>query len=262
MEKIKIGFSQNWQEEYIVGILKEKNNEQYFEGNKIADEASLMSALQQGECDVIFINMSKSAIQLPDNLVITAVSERFSPQYELFIKKEKQVETRLLDLAADARIFVEDNYLPYLLKEISSDFVFSNEKETSDAYIFPLFYAEKNNISSESDFRVSLNPREFPPMAAQGVFAYVCNKNDMETRRFLKNLHHSDVAELTNIERGFVQLNEGKICAAYCEKDKMDNFHLWVAVVQEDGTAVRARASTSTKVGLAEAAMKQVLENM
>ena len=94
MEKIKIGFSQNWQEEYIVGILKEKNNEQYFEGNKIADEASLMSALQQGECDVIFINMSKSAIQLPDNLVITAVSERFSPQYELFIKKEKQVDRK------------------------------------------------------------------------------------------------------------------------------------------------------------------------
>ena len=62
--------------------------------------------------------------------------------------------------------------------------------------------------------------------------------------------------------RSFVKLNEGKICAAYCERDKMDNFHLWVAVVQEDGTAVRARASTSTKVGLAEAAMKQVLENI
>ena len=262
MEKIKIGFTQNWQEAYIVGILKEQNKEQYFLGNKIANEVCLMSALQQGECDAIFINMSKLAIQLSGNLVITAVSERFLPQYELFIKKEKQVEMRLLDLAADACIFVEDNCLPYLLKEISSDFVFSDEKETSDAFVFPLFYVEKNNISSENEVRIALNPREFPPMAAQGVFAYVCNKNDTETRRFLKNLHHSEVAELTNIERSFVKLNEGKICAAYCERDKMDNFHLWVAVVQEDGTAVRARASTSTKVGLAEAAIKQVLENI
>jgi porphobilinogen deaminase len=261
MEKIKIALTQNWQKEYLSKELKAKNNDLDFIAQSTDDEKKSWSLLEQGECDAIFVNMAKIPTQLPDNLVITAVSERFSPQYELLIKKEKQVENRLLDLAADASIFLESECVPFLLKEISSDFVFSNEKTTSDAVILPAYEIEKNDFPNEKWIRITLNPREFVPKAAQGFFAYVCNKNDVETRRFLKNLHHLDSSELTNIERSFVKLNEGKICAAYCEKDKMDNFHLWVVVIQEDKSITSARASTSTKIGLAEAAMKQILEN-
>ena len=262
MDKIKIAFTQNWQKEYVSEALKEKNSGLDFLAQTADDEKQAWLLLEQGECDAIFVNMAKIPMLIPDNLIITAVSKRFSPQYELLIKKEKQSENRSLDLAADATIFVTDECLPFLLKEISSNFVFSNEKTTSDALILPAYEVEKNNIPTKDWASTTLNPREFMPAAAQGVFAYVCNKNDVETRRFLKNLHHSDSSELTNIERSFVKLNEGKICAAYCEKDKMDNFHLWVAVVQENGTVTSARASTSTKVGLAEAAMKRILEHM
>jgi porphobilinogen deaminase len=261
MEKIKIALTQIWQKKYILEERGAKENAFDFTVEMADDEKQSWSLLEQGECDAIFVNMAKLPTQLPDNLVVTAVSKRFSPQYELLVKKEKQAENRLLDLAADARIFVEDECIPFLLKEISSDFVFLSEKTTSDAMILPAYEIEQNGIVDENWIQITLNPREFMPPAAQGVFAYVCNKNDVETRRFLKNLHHAESSELTNIERSFIKLNEGKICAAYCEKDKMDNFHLWVAVVKEDGTPTRARASTSTKVGLAEAAMKQILEN-
>jgi porphobilinogen deaminase len=261
MEKIKIALTQIWQKEYVLEELSTKENAFDFTVEMTNDEKKSWSLLEQGECDAIFVNMAKLPAQLPDNLIVTAVSKRFSPQYELLVKEEKQVENRLLNLASDARIFVEDACVPFLLKEISSDFVFSSEKTTCDAMILPAYEMEQNGIVDENWVRITLNPREFMPTAAQGVFAYVCNKNDTETRRFLKNLHHTESSELTNIERSFLKLNEGKICAAYCEKDKMDNFHLWVAVVQADGTPTRARASTSTKVGLAEAAMKQILEN-
>ncbi len=245
MSKIKIGFASQKQREYVAKSCDSEGIEVEFVAQQGGFEA-LSEALLQGGFDVFVYNMAKLPAILPENVVVTAVSERFEAGYALCVKTDF-VEGQLLGISSEAKIHVSENqYLPHLLQEFSASYRYSTIEE-SEVSVCPIF--EMENTFLEKNIK-KLNPREFPPMAAQGVWAYLCHKNDTPTRKILKALHHPEVSELTNIERTYLKSIAPKIGGAYCEKDKMDNYHLWTSIVNEDGELQRKRASSSTKFGL------------
>jgi porphobilinogen deaminase len=245
MSTIKIGFVSEKQREYVANVCASEHIEVEFVAQQDNFEA-LTEALLQGDFDVFIYNMAKAPTALPENVVITAVSERFEAGYALCVKTDFE-EGQLLGISSEAKIQVSENqYLPHLLKEFSASYIYSKTEE-SEVLVCPIFEMEDTFL--EKNIK-KLNPREFPPMPAQGVWAYLCHKNDLPTRKILKQLHHPEVSELTNIERAYLKSIAPKIGGAYCEKDKMDNYHLWTSIVHEDGELERKRASSSTKFGL------------
>jgi porphobilinogen deaminase len=254
---IKIDVSQLWEKEYVGSFAQQKTLDVNVFLNKDASFDDLLAKLQQGECDAFVFDFSKTPLQLPNEVSITAVSERFSPQYELLIPEKFYAEENFLPIKKNAVLAVSDYFLKNIFKDISTDYVFSSAIDENVA-VLPAFYSEKKMIQKDFFKSFPLNVREFSPKAAQGVLAYITLKNDFDTRRALKKIHHSEVSACTNVERLFATMIGHDEVGAYCEKDKMDNYH-FCAVVPYEGGFTPLKVSSSTTFGLAASAYQQFL---
>ncbi len=103
---------------------------------------------------------------------------------------------------------------------------------------------------------VTLNKMEFVPAPAQGVLAYQTRTEDIPVRKILQEIHHSEVAACTNVERKILQMMEGGCqmpLGVYCEIDQMGNYHVHAALSPNiDQPLKRVKVSSSTSFGLAE----------
>jgi hydroxymethylbilane synthase len=95
------------------------------------------------------------------------------------------------------------------------------------------------------------SPREFVPEAGQGVACLVVAADDISTRRLLKKVHNPSVSLVTNVERTLKKMFNDTNIAAYCERDKMGNYHFSAAAIV-NGMLRKIRLSQSTTIGLAE----------
>jgi len=108
-----------------------------------------------------------------------------------------------------------------------------------------------------SEFEVfKFNPKEFIPAPAQGVVAYQVRQNDVDMRRLIKHIHHSDVSACSNVERKVLQLLDGGChtpLGVYCEKDERGNFHAYSSYAKNENNPLEfQRLSYSTNHKLAE----------
>jgi hydroxymethylbilane synthase len=253
MAQLTIAICSEWQRNYVVKSCQEKNIDVQITLIE-SDFIKISEQLLKGNFDVLVQELSEIPIELPENVAITALSERFEGHYVIFSKNGFD-ENLLLGLASDAVFSVKEiNYLPALLQEFSANYTFEKSKK-GDVQIFPHYEILENTDASIIKI---LNPKEFPPLAGQGVLAFLCNKEDTTTRKIVRNLHHKEVSNLTNTERTFQKIIAPNPCGVFCEQDKMENYHLWAAVVNADGTTERVRASSSTIFGLAETAVQQI----
>ncbi|MEM6725677.1 MAG: hydroxymethylbilane synthase, partial [Bacteroidota bacterium] len=94
------------------------------------------------------------------------------------------------------------------------------------------------------------------PAPAQGVLAFQCLGSDLEMRRILQQLHHSDVAKCTNVERKVLKLLEGGCqmpLGVFCEFDPEKKYTAFVAKAESwDGQVQFQRFSSATYVDFAE----------
>ncbi|MBK9336756.1 MAG: hypothetical protein IPM98_09240 [Lewinellaceae bacterium] len=105
-----------------------------------------------------------------------------------------------------------------------------------------------------------LNPREFVPRPAQGVLAWQTHRDDLSTRRILKQLHHPNVSACTNVERRVLHLLGGDahlLLGVLVECDAGGVFHAFAACARE-GRLRRTRLSQSTRIELAEQVVKSL----
>ena len=86
--------------------------------------------------------------------------------------------------------------------------------------------------------------------------AYQVRQTDKNLRRQLQNIHHSAVADCTNVERKVLRLLEGGCqmpLGVYCEKDPIGNYHVWAALADSWSSPLkRVRLSSSTHFELAD----------
>ena len=125
-----------------------------------------------------------------------------------------------------------------------------------DAILLAAAGLERLELDVSDLEKIELNPREFVPAPAQGVLAWQCCTDDLATRRVLKQLHQSDVAACTNVERKALQLFEGGChmpLGVYCMQDTQGNYHVWGAKAATwESPLTKIRLSSATKLGLAE----------
>ncbi|MCC6724448.1 MAG: hydroxymethylbilane synthase [Saprospiraceae bacterium] len=226
-------------------------------------------ALRFGEVDFVVYPMDKTPVPIPDGLTIAGTSQRWHPSDCILLNKSNMADNQLFKLKNEARIGVSTqnqmaqilDYRPDLQCVTIDDKVSTGiellQNGELDAAILPK--AELVHVRSLSDDfeTIHLNVREFVPAPGQGAMAYICCKDDLETRRLIQqNLHQTDVSAVTNVERKVLKLLGGDPqlpLGVYCEQDANGYYHVWAALADAGTFPVRrVRLSQSTHLGLAE----------
>ena len=231
-------------------------------------------ALLRGDVDMAVHSMKDLPTNSPEGLVITAVSYREDPADFLLIKKELVEPEKTLKLKEGAIVGTSSarrkaqmlDFRPDIeLRDIRGNVPTRINKLREgqfDAIVLAGAGVKRLELDLSDLEVITFNPREFVPAPAQGVLAYQTCANDKTTRRILKHIHHSEVSAATNVERKVLNLLDGGCqlpLGAYCERDQIGNYHLWVARAESWNAPVkRVRLSSSTSAGLAEQALKQL----
>lgn len=231
-------------------------------------------ALLRGDVDLAVHSMKDLPTTAPEGLVTTAVSYRADPADWLFIRKDSVDEKQMMKLPANAVVGTSSArrkaQMLHFRKDIEIQDIRGNvptrlnklREGQFDAILLAAAGVSRLELDL-SDFEViKLNPKEFIPAPAQGVLAFQTNVGDLETRRILKNIHDSEVAQRTNIERRVLQLFDGGCqlpLGVYCEKDAANNFHVWAAKANSwNGELKKVQMSSSTTHQLAERVVEQL----
>ncbi len=233
-------------------------------------------ALLQGDVDLAVHSMKDMPTTAPEGLIITAVSYRENPADWLLIRKES-LGDKILKLKENAVVGTSSarrkaqilHFRPDLeLKDIRGNVPTRINKLRAgqfDGILLAAAGITRLGLDLSDLEVIPLNPKEFVPAPAQGVMAFQTVASDLKTRRILKQLHQSDTAAVTNVERKALQLLDGGCqmpLGVYCEKDAVGNYHVFAAKAETwDAPVKKVRVSSSTSAGLAEEVVRQLRES-
>lgn len=219
----------------------------------------LEDALLAGDIDMAVHSMKDMPTQSTPRLCLTAVSHREDPADTLIIRPERVDVTQDLRLVSRAVVGSSSARRKSQMKMLRPDVEMKDirgnvptriEKLRSGAFdAIILAQAGLNRLELElPDLQVvRLHPREFVPAPAQGVLAYQTRIDDLTTRRLLKDIHHDDIAQLTNVERKVLQMMDGGChlpLGVHCRKDDMGYYHV-EAYYAPDGRSLGKKISIS-----------------
>jgi hydroxymethylbilane synthase len=268
LKKIKIGTQGDapaiWQANYTKFSLEEKGVDAELASFQTPGEVK--AALLRGDVDMAVDALSDLPTTQPDGLVVAGVSFREDPAdcllirhgeaaAQLFSLKNGAVvhastarrKAQLLGYRPDVQFLDSADEVPTLLDRLrSGDF---------DGLILANAYLARLTLELDGVEKINLNVREFVPAPAQGVLAYRCCSDDLETRRLIQqHLHEPNTSAVTNVERKVLkQIGDEKPLGVYCERDSSGNYHVWAALADALNKPVRRiRLSQSTNFGLAE----------
>lgn len=262
---LKIGIPDNalarWQAEFTQTELQRIGVE-----SEIAILEDVDAALLRGTVQLSVGAMDKLPVVQPEGLVITAVSSRGNPADLLVIRPEAVDKTQIFRLKKGATVNTSSVRRKTQLLDIRPDVnVHPTHGElqqlrtgTTDAIFLEAATVQALSLDLDGLEVLELHPREFVPAPAQGVLAWLTHRDDLPTRRLLKQIHHTEVSAMTNVERKVVQLLDGETAlGVYVERDATGNYHAFVAA-ELNGALQRARLSQSTNAGLAEKLVAQL----
>jgi porphobilinogen deaminase len=209
-----------------------------------------IEVLSQDKTDIVAMPLHECLFQYPAGIIITALSKRETASHLLAVRKSSYQEGTLLGVPENGKIAVGHSLLAKLLSSffptinisIRKGILEEWENTEFDALLLPEFYVPF--LNTENFDLHALHPSEFTPAGGQGVLAWLCNEDDLTTRRILKNIHHSETAKLTNTERR-LQKAWGN-AFAYCEKDTFQYYHLYTLKMDENEDLFKEKQSSSS----------------
>jgi hydroxymethylbilane synthase len=232
--------------------------------------------LLNGDIDMAVHSMKDLPTASPEGLVVTAVSYRENPADSLIIDKGSYVKGKIMNLPEGAIVGTSSARRKAQLLSFRPDLNVKDIRGNVDTRLRKLKEQDFDAIvlaaagfsrleMDMSDFQVvTFNPKEFIPAPAQGVLAFQSRLEDLGTRRVLKNIHRSDVASCTNVERKALNLIEGGChtpVGIYCERDSNGYYHVWAAIADTWNAPVRrVQISSSTTYHLAEQIVEKLNE--
>lgn len=265
----------------LVVIRTKGDNIQHLSFDKIEGKGfftkEIEDALLKGEVDMAVHSMKDLPTEQPDGLVLAGVSERENPADWIVIRKDRSEKGRLFKLPEGAKVGtssarrkaqlihfrndvqpldIRGNVPTRLDKLRNGDF---------DAIILAAAGLTRLQVSLEDFDVIALDPREFIPAPAQGVLAWQCRADDLNTRRILQKIHCVEVANCTNVERKALQLIGGGCHApvgVWCMQDRYGYYHAWAAWAKTwDAPLRHARLSQATYFRMAEKLVEMLAES-
>jgi porphobilinogen deaminase len=226
-----------------------------------------LQAVVEGKVAAFSCTLDTISTNLPTGLVITALSARLDAntcfvtlnEGGLVFDKAKKVKVLVLSDINRAQMQYLEPDFEVTVTDLSPNE--SIEAVRSGAYDAVVLSQTQLNLSAlKSDkWQIQMfSVREFIPSAGQSVACFVVAEDDLPTRRLLKEIHHPSVSAVTNIERTVQKMLKDHAVSAYCERDRMGNYHLGAAALVA-GILHKTRLSQSTTFGMAEKVCEQLL---
>lgn len=231
-------------------------------------------ALLRGEIDLAVHSMKDLPTNAPEGLVISAVSYRDDPADILLINKKIADSGKLLHLPENAKIGTSSSRRKGQLLDLRADLQLLDIRGNVptriqklaqgdfDAIILASAGVNRLNIDVSSFKIIRFDPSEIVPAPAQGVLAWQTMADDIQTRKILMGLHHSEVADVTNVERKVLNLMNGGCqmpLGVYCYKDALGNYHIHAAYSPSyDLPILRVSLSSATHYQLAEKVVEKL----
>lgn len=263
-------------------IIKTKGDEiQHLSFDKIEGKGfftkEIEDALLANEADIAVHSLKDLPTTSPEGLVIAGLSSRANPADLLISNKQIADPKRPLKLRLGARVGTSSvrrkSQLLHFDDQLKIVDIRGNvptridklRNGVVDAIVIAAAGVERLEINL-SEFDVfQFHPEEFIPAPAQGIIAYQCGENAKEIRRIVKNIHYTEVAQCSNIERSILNKLDGGCqlpLGVYCFKDKSGNYHCSAALYREKLKKIKlVRKSQSSAIGLAEAILNELLED-
>ncbi len=233
------------------------------------DNSELMRALMSAEVNICPTSLKDLPTTMPEGTTIAALSARDDVRQCLVLPRAIAEKTDLstlkglkIGVCTDVHVAQMQFLFPQVIAEVHNlmplEGIDAIRNGRFDGGVMTTVTAKVLEMREEEWFMHPFNPREFVPEAGQGVACLVVATEDLATRRLLKTVHHQAVALVTNVERTLKKMFNDAHIAAYCERDKMGNYHLSAAAVV-NGQLRKIRLSQSTSIGLAENAKVALL---
>jgi porphobilinogen deaminase len=230
----------------------------------------IWNEIRSAKVSVMASPLSLLPTTLPKGIVITALGERLNSSNSLIISTNNMDETQFLSLKAGTLVgFQNDiNFLQFSNFEANCSMqqmdmtpfqaIEMLEKGDFGACVLPTECLQYLDLDENKFKIIPFSPKEYIPLAGQGVTAYLTDEEDLTTRRLLKAAFQGiklptgqPVSTVTNIERKVKQLCGDMDIAVYCEIDRAKNYHL-LAAAAIYGELKKVRISQSTSFELAE----------
>ncbi|MCB0691607.1 MAG: hydroxymethylbilane synthase [Saprospiraceae bacterium] len=234
-------------------------------------------ALLNHTVDIAVHSMKDLPTEMPQGLVLAAVSYRANPADVLLVNEDKASQNDPLMLRPNATVGTSSSRRKALLIDIRPDLVIKDlrgnvptrvaklKSGEYDAIVLAKAGIERLELPLEGVVMRELYPREFVPAPAQGILAFQCREEDREMRKTLLKIHNAEIAECSNVERRVLKLLGGGChlpLGVFCEKDVVGNYHVHAAYSPNVGEPLRKiNISYSTTVGLAEAVFEKLKNN-
>jgi hydroxymethylbilane synthase len=231
-------------------------------------------ALLRGEIDLAVHSMKDLPTNAPEGLVISAVSYREDPSDMLLINKNITEKGKLLQLPERAKVGTSSSRRKGQLLDIRPDLQLVDirgnvptriqklEQGDFDAIVLASAGLARLDIDTSSFHVIRFDPTEIVPAPAQGVLAWQTMANDIQTRKILMGIHHSEVSDVTNVERKVLNLMNGGCqmpLGVYCYKDTFGNYHVHAAFSTSfDLPITRVSISSATHYQLAEKVVEKL----
>jgi hydroxymethylbilane synthase len=225
----------------ICGISSSISHYESIDPSKNIQEV-LYDAIRANEIDTAAFDLSVLPVyDSHHDIVVTAISERRNPGEGLLISSTAYDPSSELKIKSGARVMVSDvrqgGQLLSMLPTISLTY---NPEHTEDQLSkltngqCDVLLMSKNDyetlIDNDSDFTfLKLHPKEMIPRPGQGFTAYLAHKDDLKTRRILKNIHRADAVQMSNVERKVLQMLPPEYLdktGVYCHTDQRGYFHV------------------------------------
>ncbi len=214
-----------------------------------SSEEDIFNQLISDKANILLLPLHKVPITLPVGITIGALSERKEMREALIINQESYDDNEDFRIRLGATIAVQNDRQRYQIAALRSDLVFKDNKNKADA-----FFDENLDNIPDNKVIVRLNPKEFVPEPGYGVFAWLTLVENIEMRKLLKNIHHKETAEQTNIERKVYKANidpELNFLGAYAYYGQDGHAHLFTNAMYK-GRFVSKRLSQSTNANISE----------
>ncbi len=281
---IKIGFSANGIEEKFIRSTFKRYIHRYHKDTELlsySKEIFCYAELEIGkEINTFAVCAENVPTTLPEGLVIAALSKRSACHISLLTFPATSFNDALFNLPKNPVIAGSADIIFEQFKEIIPTARFEKKIDNEEVYahldnligaenktsvfgnlnggLIPQMYLSANvRIDNEELEAVTFDPSEITALPGSGVVTFLCKADDLETRRFFKDIHNAETGEVINIERKLKKLFDDKDIAAFCEKDANENYHLYAAAIV-NGKLKRCRVSQSTFFELAETAFKKL----
>lgn len=231
----------------------------------------LYALLRRGEVDCFVCPLHHLPTQPAEGTVIAGLGSRGLPSHSLLIIKEKIANGQLFGLSDGASVGVpsqlvgqqllgfKNSLKTTSLPDDPAEILQGLQSEKMDAAL--VFTADLQATGLDGLGTLRFHPKELVPEPGAGAWAFVCNRDDIPTRRMLQKIHRPEVSAVTNVERKVLDLTgptaHGSM-GVYCERDALGSYHVWAVAASTAGLR-RVQLSQSTTYQLAERVVEKLV---